>query len=152
MRRRVYSGIYQKGLVILDPKIQEMLEKLKAAAHSIGQNAERGAKYAGKKAGDIWDAGKLNIRILELKGDMSLLYETLGKLVHSVHKGKEVQDAEIEEKIAALDEKGRELARLQKKLCQMRGQKVCPSCQMKCGETDAYCRRCGAPLGTKNDA
>jgi len=130
----------------MDRKIREMLDKLREAAQSVGDNAERGAKYAGKKAGEIWDAGKLGVRVLELKCDISSLQEELGRLVYGIHRGRDTGDAEVEKLITALDKKAAELADAQKKLHRMRGRKVCPACENLCGSDDAFCRRCGACL------
>ncbi|NLT40383.1 MAG: hypothetical protein GXX89_07970 [Clostridiales bacterium] len=130
----------------MDRKIREMLDKLREAAQSVGDNAERGAKYAGKKAGEIWDAGKLGVRVLELKCDISSLQEELGRLVYGIHRGRDTGDAEVEKLITALDEKAAELADAQKKLRRMRGRKVCPACESLCGSDDAFCKRCGAHL------
>ncbi len=133
----------------MDRRIQEMLDKLRAAAQSVGENAERGVKSAGKKAGEIWDAGKLSIKVLELKCDISSLHEELGRLVYGIHKGRDSGDVEVEKRISELDEKAEELAGAQKELRRMRGRRACSGCGNLCGNDDAFCRHCGAALKTE---
>ncbi len=132
----------------MEPKIQELLDKIAAAAGVVGENAARGARMAGKKAGQFWDAGKARVRIMELKGDEAYLYQDLGKIMYAVHKGENATLGDIETKIAALDCIRGELADLESA---GKNKKKCASCGRVLDEEDSFCRHCGAAADTRTD-
>ena len=133
----------------MDPKIQELLDKIATAAGTVGEGAARGARFAGRKAGQFWDAGKARVRILELKGDEAFLYNQLGRIMYSVHKGQNAGLEEIEVKIAKLDAIRSELAELEKA---GKEKKKCTVCGHELDATDSFCRHCGAAAGSGEDA
>ena len=80
---------------------------------------------------------------------LSLSYfynKEIGKLVYDLHRGAEVTNEEMDEKMAQVDAKQEKLAALRDKLAEMRSVTACPHCGKPCGKDDAYCSSCGAEL------
>ena len=67
-------------------------------------------------------------------------------MVYDLHRGAEVTNEEMDEKMAQVDAKQEKLAALRDKLAEMRSVTACPHCGKPCGKDDAYCSSCGAEL------
>ncbi len=85
-------------------------------------------------------------RFFDLNTECEALYKEIGKLVYDLHRGAEVTNEEMDEKMAQVDAKQEKLAALRDKLAEMRSVTACPHCGKPCGKDDAYCSSCGAEL------
>ena len=86
------------------------------------------------------------LQIFDLNIECEALYKEIGKLVYDLHRGAEVTNEEMDEKMAQVDAKQEKLAVLRDKLAEMRSVTACPHCGKPCGKDDAYCSSCGAEL------
>ena len=120
----------------MDMKMQAFLDKVKDMADKTGKVSRHAAGVAGKKANDLALATRINLQIFDLNTECEALYKEIGKLVYDLHRGAEVTNEEMDEKMAALRDK----------LAEMRSVTACPHCGKPCGKDDAYCSSCGAEL------
>ena len=123
----------------MDMKMQAFLDKVKDMADKTGKVSRHAAGVAGKKANDLALATRINLQIFDLNKE-------IGKLVYDLHRGAEVTNEEMDEKMAQVDAKQEKLAALRDKLAEMRSVTACPHCGKPCGKDDAYCSSCGAEL------
>ena len=130
----------------MDMKMQAFLDKVKDMADKTGKVSRHAAGVAGKKANDLALATRINLQIFDLNTECEALYKEIGKLVYDLHRGAEVTNEEMDEKMAQVDDKQEKLAVLRDKLAEMRSVTACPHCGKPCGKDDAYCSSCGAEL------
>ena len=74
----------------MDNKVAMMLEKVKIMAGKTSKAATRAVESAGKAAGDMAQATKINLQIFDLNTDCEVLYKEIGKLVYDIHLGADV--------------------------------------------------------------
>ena len=121
----------------MDPKLKEILNKVRLSALDAG-------KAAGKFAGDVVEQAKLNIQIFDMNTDIEVSYKEIGKLVYAIHKGSEICPEAIESLIEVIDEKNNQIAQLREKLNSYKNaSKICPVCGRTVADADAYCAGCG---------
>src|SRR5699024_6317584 len=104
----------------MDAKVQSFLDKIKVMAEKTGKAAGRAADVAGKKATELAGATRINLQIFDLNTECEVLYKEIGRMVYELHRGNEVSNDEMDEKIAALDAKQEKIAALREELAGMR--------------------------------
>lgn len=130
----------------MDEKVQSFLDKIKVMADKTSKAAGRAADVAGKKASELASATRLNLQIFDLNTECEALYKEIGKMVYDLHRGAEISNDEMDEKIAAVDAKQEKIAALREELAEMRSVVVCPHCGKACGREDSFCSGCGGAL------
>lgn len=130
----------------MDDTVRALFERVRQTAESMGDAAGVTARAAGKYAGGLLDAAKLNMRIFDLNTEVSTLLREIGQSVYDAHKGAGVDDAALDERLRAIGEKKTEIESLRARINALRGSRPCPRCGADCGREDAYCRRCGGAL------
>lgn len=130
----------------MDAKVQSFLDKIKVMAEKTGKAASRAADVAGKKATELAGATRINLQIFDLNTECEVLYKEIGRMVYELHRGSEVSNDEMDEKIAAVDAKQEKIAALREELAGMKTIVVCPHCGKTCSREDAYCSGCGGAL------
>ena len=130
----------------MDAKVQSFLDKIKVMADKTSQAAGRAADAAGKKATELASATRLNLQIFDLNTECEVLYKEIGRMVYDLHRGAEISNDEMDEKIAAVDAKQEKIAALREELAGMRSVVVCPHCGKACGREDSFCSGCGGAL------
>ena len=104
---------------------------------------------AGKKAGELAGATRLNLQIFDLNTECEALYKEIGKLVYDLHRGVETSRTTRSGRQArragrASQEK---LAALRAELAGMRVRSItCPHCGRVCSREDSFCAGCGSAL------
>ena len=116
----------------MDMKMQAFLDKVKDMADKTGKVSRHAAGVAGKKANDLALATRINLQIFDLNTECEALYKEIGKLVYDLHRGAEITNEEMDEKMAQVDAKQEKLAALRDKLAEMRSVTACPHCS-SCG-------------------
>ena len=130
----------------MDMKMQAFLDKVKDMADKTGKVSRHAAGVAGKRRTTLHWRPASTCMIFDLNTECEALYKEIGKLVYDLHRGAEVTNEEMDEKMAQVDAKQEKLAALRDKLAEMRSVTACPHCGKPCGKDDAYCSSCGAEL------
>ena len=130
----------------MDMKMQAFLDKVKDMAEKTGKASRHAAGVAGKKANELALATRINLQIFDLNTECEELYKEIGRMVYELHRGAEVTNEEMDEKMEQVDLKQEKLAELREKLTALRSVTVCPHCGKPCGRDDAFCAGCGQEL------
>lgn len=130
----------------MDSKMQMFLDKVKVMAEKTGKAAGRAADAAGKKATELASATRLNLQVFDLNTECEVLYKEIGKMVYDLHRGLEVSNDTMDQKIALIDAKQEKIAALREELAGMKTVVTCPQCGRQCSQEDAYCAGCGGAL------
>lgn len=126
----------------MDSRITMLLEKAKVVAERTGRAAEN----AGRRAGDMAQATRINLQIFDLNNECEVLYKEIGKMMYEIHLGAEVLNQEMDERIEKLDDTMERIAQLRTQLAGLKPARVCQSCGRQCGREDVFCAGCGAAL------
>lgn len=130
----------------MDAKVQSLLDRIRVVATRTGQAAGRAADVAGKKAGELAAATRINLQIFDLNTECEVLYKEIGKMVYDVHRGIEAASEEMDDRIGRLDDRQQKIAALREELAGMRSFVTCPGCGKQCGREDFFCPGCGKAL------
>lgn len=131
----------------MDPRMNDMLEKMRIAAAQTAQAMGKAADIASKKTNEFVAGAKSNLQIYELNSQIEGLMREIGRCVYLAHTGAQVEPGEIDGKIAAIDEKYALIAKMKEENAPRRpASGICPECGSPCGPEDAFCRHCGSPL------
>lgn len=121
----------------MDPKVRELLSKVKEGAVTYG-------KVAGKFASEAAEKARLNLQIFDLNTEIDICDKEIGKLVYAMHAGEEVSNDAVQAQIEAIDAKKAQLAELRAKLAAFKTEKA-EECTCSCcceEEHDDGCK-CG---------
>ena len=130
----------------MDAKVQSFLDKVKDLAEKTGDVASCAADAARKKATELAGTTKINLQIFDLNTECDMLFKEMGRMVYAVHRGEDVSNEEMDQKLAAVDAKQEKIAALRQSLAGMKSIVVCPHCGKACGREDAFCPGCGGAL------
>ncbi len=72
----------------MDERVREALVRTRTAAAAAGQTAEAAARYAGARTGRMMESAKLNLKIFQLRSQISELLQQAGALIYAIHHGK----------------------------------------------------------------
>ena len=133
----------------MDNKVAMMLEKVKIMAGKTSKAATRAVESAGKAAGDMAQATKINLQIFDLNTDCEVLYKEIGKLVYDIHLGADVAPDAMDDYLDRLDDTRSRVEELRAQLSEMKASAVCPVCGRQCSREDVFCASCGAPLHSR---
>jgi len=130
----------------MDHNVSMLLEKIKVVAEQTRTSAVKAADRAGKKAGEMAQATRLNLQIFDRTTECEVLYKEIGKVIYDIHQGAETDEDVIERKLAQLDVLQGEISGLRDELSALKTVCTCTRCGRQCSRDDAYCAGCGSPL------
>ncbi|MDD6877053.1 MAG: hypothetical protein PUD44_04605 [Clostridiaceae bacterium] len=93
----------------MDPKVRELLNRVKEGAVSY-------SKAAGKFASGAAEKARINLQIFDLNTEIDIAYKEIGKLVYDMHTGEDVAGEAVEAQIDAIDAKKAQLVELRARL------------------------------------
>ena len=89
----------------MDMKMQAFLDKVKDMADKTGKVSRHAAGVAGKKGERPCTGDPHQPADFDLNTECEALYKEIGKLVYDLHRGAEVTNEEMDEKMAQVDAK-----------------------------------------------
>ena len=129
----------------MDPKVNELLERIRATACAAADAAADTARVAGRKAGQMVDVAKLNVQLFDANGELDETLKKLGGVMYDAHLGRE-NNASVDDLLAQADAINERRDELKSRIAALRQSRTCPACGGTCGKEDRFCRRCGATL------
>jgi len=130
----------------MDVNVENLLDKIREMAGKTGEAAGLAADAAGKKASELINSAKTNLKIFDLNAECEVLFKEIGRMVYDIHQGAEVLNDAMDAKIAELDDKQKEIFSLKQELERGRFTVICPGCGKACTPEDAFCSGCGSRL------
>lgn len=130
----------------MDDKVKNLLERVKGTANYAADAAADSARAAGKKAGQMVDVAKLNVRLFDLNGEYNDLLRQLGQVMFDTHRGLTADPEQVTGLLVQADGKAERIAELKSRISDLKQAQTCPGCGEPCGKSDKFCRFCGSPL------
>ena len=134
----------------MDQRVNDLFHRMRASAERLADRTEevtsRAVDAAGKKATDMVESTRINMKIYDLNADVDRLYREIGKMLYDTHLGEMADQELVQEKLEKLDEKHREIEELREKLNDLKSAAKCPVCGKECKAGDTFCSECGAKL------
>ena len=127
----------------MDDKVRALLERVRGTANYAADAAADGARAAGKKAGQMVDVAKLNVRLFDLNGEYNDVLRQLGQVMVETHQGLAADPERVTALLAQADER---IAELKSRISDLKQAQACPVCGEPCGKSDKFCRACGGQL------
>ncbi len=127
-------------------RIRGIWDKICAGAVVAGEFAAKTAENVGNKATDVFNSSKTNLKILDLTTDIEVLYKEIGRLIYAAHTNEEASTEELDARLAAIDEKNRQIEELRAALGTQSDTKTCSQCGKENLKDSNFCASCGASL------
>lgn len=130
----------------MDEKVRALLERVRGTASYAADAAADSARAAGKRAGQMVDVAKLNVRLFDLNGEYNDILRQLGQVMVDTRRGQAPEAALVTSLLNQADEKTAKIAELKGRIADLKQAQTCPACGEPCGRNDKFCRACGKPL------
>ena len=130
----------------MDDKVKALLERVRGTASFAADAAADGARAAGKRAGQMVDVAKLNVRLFDLNGEYNDVLRQLGQVMVETHQGLAADPERVTALLAQADERAERIAELKSRISDLKQAQACPVCGEPCGKSDKFCRACGGQL------
>lgn len=127
----------------MNQKLSELLAAVQNTAVQVSDVAVDAVYSAGKKAGELVDTARIQLRIVDRKAEVNLALRELGEILYATHVG-EPSDSEIMlAKLQEIDVLKAEIAELENRLGRKPAPAVCGTCGAQVREDAAFCEECG---------
>jgi len=130
----------------MNEKVYALLECIRHTAIQVGDTAADAAYGATKKAGELLSVAKLNIRIMELNGQVNTALREVGELLYATHTGTPTDSEILQAKLVEIDALKAEIEALNAQIGREQAAPVCPTCGAAIHKDDIFCRECGGKL------
>ena len=130
----------------MDDRVRDLMYRVKKTATAVGETAESAARYAGRRAGEMVDVTKLNMKIYDLKAEINSLLKDVGQVVYDAHTGTAPAEDKVDDLLKKIDARSAAIADCKDRIAMLRNLRDCPFCGAACGRMDKFCKECGHPL------
>lgn len=130
----------------MNERLQELLDTVQRTACEVTGVASDAAYGVGKKATELLSVAKLNIRLNDLKNQVSAELRVVGEMMYSTHTGTPIDSEILLAQLQVIDDLHARMAAVEKEIADLRGQQLCPGCGAERIQGDLYCRHCGTRL------
>lgn len=114
-------------------------------------NVKSAAEAVGEKAGKLVDISKLRINVSELNNEINKKFCEVGQYIYDGKKNGSVNDGEISEKLAEIDELYEQMALVMEEMSTLKNRAKCPECGNYCDSNSVYCPQCGSRMPGENN-
>ncbi len=104
------------------------------------------AESVKNKSSEIFESTKIKFALSDAESEVSKLMREIGRSVYESYKNGQEPPETINENIAAIDAKYKEIEEMRSKLRGYKNVSVCPQCGAEINSESVFCSKCGAKL------
>ena len=130
----------------MNERLQELLDAVQRTASQVSDTAADAAYGVGKRAGELLSVAKLNIQIMDLKGEVGAALREVGEMIYATHTGTPTESEVLLAKLQEIDALRAQIGQLKQEIARLQGGAVCPFCGAPAQKGDVFCRECGGKL------
>ena len=130
----------------MNERLQELLDAVQRTASQVSDTAADAAYGVGKRAGELLSVAKLNIQIMDLKGEVGAALREVGEMIYATHTGTPTESEALLAKLREIDALQTRVGQLEQEISRLQGGAVCPFCGASAQKGDVFCRECGGKL------
>lgn len=127
----------------MNQKLSELLTSVQNTAVQVSDVAVDAVYGAGKKAGELVDAARIRLQIMDRKAEVNLVLRELGEILYATHTGAPSDSEIMLTKLQAIDALKAEIAQLEGKLGCKAKPATCETCGAMVREDAVFCEECG---------
>lgn len=114
----------------------------------LGDTISRTTKDLGKRAGQLYESQKIRSRLSGEEHMVEKLNCDIGNLIYQRYRKGADTDEELRALCMEIDQHKRIIAEYKDAAAELKGCKICPSCQKAVDRCVLFCPYCGAPCPT----
>lgn len=114
----------------------------------LGETITRTAKELGERAEMLYESQRIRNKLSGEERIVDKVMADLGNLVYKRYSGGEAVDEELKTLCEEIDQHTQKIMEYKESMANLKGQKICPSCQKAVDRDVAYCPFCGATCPT----
>ena len=119
---------------------------MQRTATQVGGSAADAAYGVGRRAGELLSVAKLNIQVMDRKGEVDAALRQVGEMIYATHTGTPTESEVLLAKLQEIDALRENIRQLEQEIARLQGGAVCPVCGAKAQRGDVFCRECGGKL------
>lgn len=118
----------------------------------LGKHISKYTQKAVEKTGNLVETAKINTQITGEEKEIDKLYRKIGETIYrKCSAGTLIPDESLRATIEEITKHKEQAAEYKKNLADVRGMRICPSCQELISRDVAYCPHCGAPVPQESE-
>lgn len=130
----------------MNEQLQDLLDSVQRTVGQVGEAAAGAAHGVGRRAATLLSVGKLNVKVMDLKGERAAALREVGEMIYATHTGDPTDSDDLLEKLQEIDGIQRRMDLLNEEIARLQGGQVCPVCGAPGQGADVFCRECGGKL------
>lgn len=132
----------------MDDRLQSLLNYVGQTAAGMANSASDMAHTVERRAAVMLSERKINLRLLELRTEVSACLRKVGEMVYATHTGQFTDSDMLLEKLREIDDLNAQIHTQTQELQKAKrtGAAVCPSCGRIVRREDRFCRSCGTRM------
>lgn len=122
----------------------EFMKKVTEISKKVGDAATETYNTVAEKSGKMFEEAKLKMSISSKEGEISDIYETMGKTVYDMYKSGEDVGKVFTKEAKRIDKLNSQITEMEKKILYNKKLRVCENCGKTISTESIFCSGCGS--------
>ena len=105
----------------MNERLQELLDAVQRTATQVGGSAADAAYGVGRRAGELLSVAKLNIQVMDRKGEVDAALRQVGEMIYATHTGTPTESEVLPAKLQEIDALRENIRQLEQEIARLQG-------------------------------